>query len=148
MLKPAEKKFLFILIFLHLAVALPLAFYLNIWADEASTLHTTQNGFFNAFNNLFDEEKQAPLYFLLMSLWRKLSDSIFFARLFSIICSALAIKCFFDFAREIWKDKTARLVAAFFALHPFLFWASLEIRLYSLVILLSVLLVKFFYVGY
>lgn len=148
MLKPAEKKFLFVLIFLHLAVALPLAFYLNIWADEASTLYTTQHGFFQAFNNLFNDEKQAPLYFLLMSLWRKLSDSIFFARLFSIICSALAIKAFFDLAREIWKDKTALLVAAFFALHPFLFWASLEIRLYSLVILLSVLLLKFFYNGY
>jgi uncharacterized membrane protein len=148
MLKLDEKKFLFILIFLHLAVALPLAFYLNIWADEASTLHTTRNGFFTAFNNLFDEEKQAPLYFLLLSLWRKISDSVFFARLFSIICTALAIKAFFDFSREIWKDKTARLAAAFFALHPFLFWASLEIRLYSLVILLSVLLLKFFYDGY
>ncbi|MGC2234743.1 MAG: glycosyltransferase family 39 protein [Pyrinomonadaceae bacterium] len=148
MQKIDEKKILFLLIFLHLAVALPLAFYLNIWVDEASTLHTTQNGFFTAFNNLFNEEKQAPLYFLLMSLWRKINDSIFFARLFSIICSTLAIKAFFDFSREIWKDKTAYFVAVFFALHPFLFWASLEIRLYSLLILLSILLLKFFYNGY
>lgn len=143
-----EKTFLFLLIFLHLAVALPLAFYLNIWVDEASTLYTTQHGFFQAFNNLFNDEKQAPLYFLLMSLWRKISDSIFFARLFSIICSVLSIKVFSDLAREIWKDKVAYFVAAFFALHPFLFWASLEIRLYSLVILLSILLLKFFYAGY
>jgi len=143
-----EKKFLFLLIFLHLAACLPLAFYLNIWVDEASTLYTTQNGFFRAFNNLFDQEKQAPLYFLAMSLWRKLNDSVFFARLFSIICSALAIKVFFDLARDVWKDNTAFFVTVFFALHPFLLWASLEIRLYSLVILLSVLLLKFFYRGY
>jgi uncharacterized membrane protein len=146
--KISEKKFILILIFAHLAVALPLAFYLNIWVDEASTLHTTQNGFLQAFNNLFNDEKQAPLYFLAMSLWRKLNDSVFFARLFSIICSALAIKVFFDLARDVWKDNTARFVAAFFALHPFLLWASLEIRLYSLVILLSALLLKFFYEGY
>jgi uncharacterized membrane protein len=148
MLKTDEKKILFILIFLHLAIALPLAFYLNIWVDEASTLYTTQHGFFQAFTNLFNDEKQAPIYFLLMSLWRKISDSIFFARLFSIICSALAIKVFFDLARKVWQDKCAYFVAAFFALHPFLFWASLEIRLYSLVILLSCLLIKFFYDGY
>ncbi|HEY0428751.1 MAG TPA: glycosyltransferase family 39 protein [Pyrinomonadaceae bacterium] len=148
MLKTSEKKFLFILIFAHLAVALPLAFYLNIWTDEASTLHTTQNGFGQAFNNLFNDEKQAPLYFLLMSLWRKINDSIFFARAFSIICSILSIKFFFDLARNVWKDKTAFFVTAFFALHPFLFWASLEIRLYSLIILISVLLLKFFYQGY
>jgi uncharacterized membrane protein len=143
-----EKKFLLLLIFLHLAVALPLAFYLNIWVDEASTLRTTQNGFLGAFGNLFDEEKQAPLYFLILSLWRKINDSIFFARLFSIICSALSIKFFFDLAQEIFEDKRAFFVAAFFALHPFLFWASLEIRLYSTVVLLSVLLLKFFYEGY
>lgn len=143
-----EKKFLFLLIFLHLAIALPLAFYLNVWTDEASTLYTTQRGFFQTYANLFTDEKQAPLYFLLMSLWRKLSDSFFFARLFSIICSALAIKVFFDLAQKIWKDKTAIFVAAFFALHPFLFWASLEIRLYSLVILVSALLLTFFYDGY
>ena len=83
-----------------------------------------------------------------MSLWRKINDSIFFARLFSIIWSVLAIKFFFDLAREIWKDKTAFWVTAFFALHPFLFWASLEIRLYSLIIFISVLLLKFFYRGY
>ena len=143
-----EKKFVLILIFLHLAVALPLAFALNIWVDEASTLHTTQNGFFQAFRNLFTDEKQAPLYFLLMSLWRKINDSIFFARLFSIICSALAIAIFSRLARKIWDEKAAFFITAIFALHPYLFWASLEIRLYSLIILITCLLFGFFYDGY
>ena len=94
MTKIDPKKIVLILIFVHLAIALPLAFRLNIWTDEASTLYTTQKGFFQAFQNLFTDEKQAPLYFLFLSLWRKLNDSIFFARLFSIICSALAIVAF------------------------------------------------------
>lgn len=143
-----EKKFVFILIFLHLAVALPLAFKLNIWIDEASTLYTTQHGFLQAFSNLFTDEKQAPLYFLLMSLWRKMNDSIFFARLFSVICSLLAIIVFSRLAQKIWEKKTAFFITALFALHPFLFWASLEIRLYSFIILLTCLLFLFFIDGY
>ena len=138
-------KNLFILLFLHAVIALPLAYFLNIWVDEASTLRTTQHGFLNAFQNVFADEKQAPLYFLTLSLWRKLSESIFFARLFSIVCSLLAVKVFYDLARQFWEDKTAVFIAAIFALHPYLIWASLEIRLYSLVILLSVLLLELFF---
>ena len=143
-----EKKIVLTLIVLHLAVALPLAFHLNIWADEASTLHTTRDGFFTAFHNLFADEKQAPIYFLLLSLWRKINGSIFFARLFSIVCSAAAIAVFSNLARKIWDEKTAVFITAAFALHPYLFWASLEIRLYSMVILLTCLLFTFFYDGY
>ena len=143
-----EKKIVFVLIFLHLAVAVPLALKLNIWTDEASTLYTTQNGFFQSFSNLFTDEKQAPIYFLLMSLWRKINDSIFFARLFSVICSLLAIFAFARLARKLWDEKTAIFITAIFALHPYLFWASLEIRLYSFIILLTCLLFLFFHDGY
>ncbi len=148
MQKTNEKKFVLILILLHLVIALPLALTLNIWVDEASTLHTTQNGFFQAFQNLFTDEKQAPVYFLLMSFWRKINDSIFFARLFSVICSALAIIVFSPLARQIWDEKTAVVITAIFALHPYLFWASLEIRLYSFIILITCLLFLFFHKGY
>lgn len=147
MTKTNEKKILFLLLFLHLAITLPLTYILNVWADEASTLATTEHGFLQTFQTVHNE-KQAPLYFLLMGLWRELNGSIFFARLFSIICSLLAIKVFFDLARKLFVGKTAIFVTAAFALHPFLIWASLEIRVYSLVILLSVLLLKFFYEGY
>jgi uncharacterized membrane protein len=143
-----HKIVLLLLIALHVAIAFPLAFKLNIWVDEASTLYTTQHGFFQAFSNLFTDEKQAPLYFLLMSFWRKINDSVFFARIFSVVCSISAIIVFSRLARRIWEEKTALFITAIFALHPYLFWASLEIRLYSLVILLTCLLFTFFYDGY
>jgi hypothetical protein len=133
---------------LHLAVTLPLAWILNIWADEASTLYTTQNGFLRAFQNALFDEKQAPLYFWILSLWREISGSIFFARFFSILCSLLAIKFFFDLLRRLFTQNAAIFVTAVFALHPFLIWASLEIRVYSLIVLLSVLLLKFFEDGF
>ena len=135
------------LILLHLAITLPLAFFLNVWADEASTLATTDGGFLPTLAKFYNE-KQAPLYFLLMGLWREINSSIFFARLFSIICSALAIYFFFRLARKFFTEKAAIFIAAVFALHPFLIWASLEIRLYSLVILLSIVLLYLFYEGF
>ena len=39
-------------------------------------------------------------------------------------------------------------MTAFFALHPYLLWTSLEIRVYALVVLLSILLLKFFVAGF
>lgn len=133
-----------VLVVLHLAVVLPLAYILNIWMDEASTLYTTEKGFLQTWRNVFADEKQAPLYFLLLSLWRAVSGGIFWARLFSVLCSALAIKFFVDLARRFFNENETRFVSALFALNPFLIWSSVEIRGYSLTILLSVLLMKFF----
>jgi uncharacterized membrane protein len=141
-------RFIALLVILHAAIALPLAFILNIWTDEASTLHTTKNGFFQTFQNVFADEKQAPLYFLFLSLWRVVSDSVIFARLPSVIFSVLAIKFFYDLTCKFLDEKAARFVCFFFAVHPYLIWASTEIRVYSLIILISVLLLNFITDGY
>lgn len=148
MTKINDKKFTIAIIVLYLIIVLPLAYVLNIWMDEASTLHTTQNGLYYSLQNALSDEKQAPLYFFVMSLWRYAGDSIFWARLFSIICGAAAIKFFYDLARRLFDETQAKFVTAFFAFHPFFIWTSLEIRLYSLLILLSVLLLEFFETGY
>lgn len=129
----------------HALIVIYPAYAINIWVDEASTLHSTQNGFFFALQNAFSIERQAPLYFWFLSLWRDISDSIFFTRLFSIICSVLAILIFFRLARKISDEKSAVFMTAFFAFHPYLIWASLEARLYSLVILLSILILDLFF---
>lgn len=133
---------------IHLIITLPLAYYLNIWADEASTLYTTENGFWQAVQNTLQNEKQAPLYFWVISLWREINNSIFFARTFSIIWSVIAIAVFYNLVKKIWNEKIANFATFFFAIHPFLIWTSLEIRVYSAVILLTLLLVKFFFEGY
>lgn len=143
--QPISNSTIFGLIVVHLAIVLPLAFSLNIWADEASSLYTTQNGFVSAFQNAATNEKQAPLYFWILSLWRMVSDSIFFARLFSVVCSVFAIIVFARFASRIFEPRAALLAVAFFALHPFLILASVEIRGYSMVILLSIVLITLFF---
>src|SRR5688572_3040229 len=101
------------LIAFHLALVLPLAFVLNIWADEASTLYTTGQGPWHALQNAAADEKQAPLYFWIMSLWRCINGSIFFARLFSVICSVVSIVVFARLARRLFADRAAVLATAF-----------------------------------
>lgn len=135
-------------IVLHLAITLPLAYQLNIWMDEASTLYTTRDGFPHTLSNVFADEKQAPLYFLILSVWRMFSDSIFFARLFSILAGALTVFFFHRLARRFFDEFAANFISVLFAIHPYLIWASVEIRVYSTVILLSVLLLEFFAEGF
>ena len=139
---------IYLLPLLHLIIALPFAYYLNIWMDEGSTLNTTENGFFVALQNALRDEQQAPMYFWLLSLWRGINGSIFFARIFSIICSLLAIGVFQRLTRKLWDEKIAIGATFFFAIHPYLFWASLEIRVYSLLILFSLILLRLFIDGY
>lgn len=127
-----------------LFLVIPLAYFLNIWSDEASTLYSTQNGIADALRNAAANEKQAPLYFWVLSLWRSISGSIFFARLFSVLCVLAAIKLFAATAARIFSPRAALLATAFFAFHPFLIWSALEIRVYAAVILLSVLLIRLF----
>jgi hypothetical protein len=141
-------KFLLPLLIVHLAIALPLAYVLNIWVDEGSSLYTTQNGLFRAFREALANELQAPLYFWLLGIWRSVDSSIFFARLFSLWCSLLAIKAAYDAARRYLPEYSRKVAVIIFALHPLLFWASTEIRGYSLVILFSTLLLRFFYDAY
>lgn len=124
----------------HLLIAATLAFVLNIWVDEASTLYTTEKGIWSAMSNALADEKQAPLYFWLLALWRELGKSIFFARLFSIMCSVVAIFVFARVARRLFSEGQTQFLTLLFALHPFLIWASVEIRVYSAVVMLSLIL--------
>ncbi|HMU33081.1 MAG TPA: glycosyltransferase family 39 protein [Pyrinomonadaceae bacterium] len=145
MMKENHDKFtryaLFTVIAVHLAIVLPLAYWLNIWVDEASTLYTTQSGFLHAFQFAWIDEKQAPLYFWTMSLWRMFGESVFFARLFSIICTTAGIFLVWKFARCFLSDLAAAIAAPLFGLHPLAIWAALEIRGYALGIVLAALLV-------
>src|SRR5256885_4076082 len=89
-----------LLILLNVCLTLFLAFKLNVWVDEAFTLHTTAQGVRYAFNQALQFELQPPLYFVMLGAWRKLDGSIFFARLFSVICVALALVVVADLARK------------------------------------------------
>jgi uncharacterized membrane protein len=136
------------LILLSLAITIPLALILNVWIDEAYTLVTTGKGIGYALGRALHFELQPPVYFVLLNLWRSLGGSPFFARLFSVLCVVLTIAVVAKLSRRYFKDVHPGWITAAVALNPFIIWASVEIRMYAFVILLSSLLLLFFYDGY
>jgi hypothetical protein len=136
------------LMLLSFCLSLILAYLLDIRFDEAFTLNTTSQGVVYAFRQAIKFEQQAPLYFVLLSLWRKIDSSIFFARLFSVLCFPLFVWVSAEVAKRYVKDVNPLFIAAAVALHQQVFWSSLDIRLYSMMVLLAGLLFLFFYDGY
>ncbi len=129
----------------NLAITLPLAAVLNIWQDEAYTLHTIGRGVGYAFSEAIGFEQNAPLYFVVMNLWRHLGDGIFHLRLFSVACIAITVLLAPAIARRYVPRENPVLVAAVTACNPFLVWAAVEMRVYALVVLVCALLLLTFY---
>jgi Dolichyl-phosphate-mannose-protein mannosyltransferase len=133
---------------INLAITLPLATVLNIWQDEAYTMHTTGGTVGYAFSQALGFEQNAPLYFVLMSVWRHVNGSLFFARLFSVLCVALAIALVPKLVSRYLPSVNPGWVALALALNPFSIWAAVEVRLYALLVLISALFLLVFYDGF
>ncbi len=133
---------------LHLFIAIYLSVVLNIGVDDAYSLDTTSQDFAYTLHQAIHFEIQAPLYFILLYFWRLIDPSIFFARLFSILCILLTLHAVDLTAKRYLNRVPPIWVVAVVALHPYTIWAATLIRTYALAILLSVLLMLFFYDGY
>lgn len=136
------------LIAAHCCIVLILAATLNIWTDEAYTLNTTSQSLGYAIDRSIHYEIQPPLYFALLTLWRGINDSIWFARCFSALCMGLAIGVSICLSQRYLKNIPSPYVTAVLAFHPYALWAATEIRSYALSILFSTLLLKFFFDGF
>lgn len=130
---------------LNLAIALPLAYFLNIWQDEAYTLHTTAAGFEYALRQSIVFEQNAPLYFLILVALRHISESVFFLRSFSVLCAAGSVSLVPAIVRRYMPGVDAGPIAVVIACNPFLIWAAVDIRVYALIVLVSALLLLSFY---
>ncbi len=143
-IKNKDLLFLTVIVIVHLAIAIPLSLYLNIWEDEAYTLNTTSHGLVYAWTQSIRFEAQPPVYFLLLSAWRMLSQSIFFARLFSIIISIVALILMYFIVKKYISEKYAFFITLLLSVHPYMLWAATEIRAFIMVIMFSALLIFLF----
>jgi hypothetical protein len=141
--KPKNVLFVAFLL-LYTACIIYLCYELNIWEDEAYTLHTTSLKLSSVIDTSYKFEGQPPAYFLILTIWRAINFSIFFARLFSVACILGATYFFYKIISLISDKKNLKWIIAIFLLNPFTVWASLEIRLYAFLILLSVMAIFFF----
>jgi uncharacterized membrane protein len=137
--------FAFVVVAVYLALTLPLAYILNIWQDEAYTLATTSRDVGYAFHQAVAFEQNAPLYFVILTIWRHFGASIFWLRLPSVGFVAGATALAPALARRYVPQIDARYVTLAAAWNPFIVWAAVEMRVYALVVCLSALLLLTFY---
>jgi Dolichyl-phosphate-mannose-protein mannosyltransferase len=133
----------YIFLVVYTGVMIYLCNELNIWMDEAYTLDTTSSRYSlkGVIHQSYYFESQPPVYFILLWLWRKISDAVVFARMFSLISVGLAAWYFFRSARLISGTETSKWLVILFLLNPFTLFAALEIRLYAFLLFLSAMAV-------
>ena len=128
----------------HVLLTVTMAYFVTIDVDETFTLATTSQGPIHATEKAVTFELQPPLYFGILSVGRMVHESVFHARLFSVLCSALSLVVLACFVRRFLPDVTAWPVIAVAAFSPLMIFAAIEARCYAMVILLSCLLISLF----
>jgi hypothetical protein len=123
----------------YAGVMLYLSQVLNIWMDEAYTLDTTSAKYSlsGVIHQSYFFESQPPAYFIILWLWRKINDTVFFARVFSLINIGLAAWYFYKILIKITTQQLTKWMLVIFLLNPFVVFIGLEIRLYAFLIFLS-----------
>jgi hypothetical protein len=130
-------------------IGVPLAAALNIWIDEAFTLHTTGSGPLYAWAQAIAFERQPPLYFVLEAAWRRWDEtSIAFARLPSVLFAAAAAAVIVTAAHRIVPRVPSVVVVLMTSLNPLVIWAAVEMRVYALVLLVGAVLTWTFFEGF
>lgn len=149
MLKETKKENILFTSFIlfYLAYMIFLCIRLDMSYDEPYSLTTSAN-LSNVIRLSYRFEFQPPGYFATLALWRVINDSILFARLLTM--SLILLSAFFlhNLARLIFNNIYSKWLIVLFLLNPFSVYSGTEIRLYSMVILLSILATYLFYLIY
>lgn len=130
------------------AITLWLGSALGVWTDELYTLHSTSRGPLKALESALVFEQQPPFYFVILSFWRMVSNSDFFARCFSIGCAAFTLIVLHRFIRRHVVALGPSVFVCLVALNPFFIWTALEIRTYALLIAEAAVIATSFYNGF
>ncbi len=110
---------------------------LGTWTDEEYTLATTAHGFAFGWQRAIDVELQAPLYFAVLAVWREVDSSVWFARLFSVLCATGFFFALLSILRRIAPAKSPVVPALLIACNPFTIYCAFDIRLYAAALLIS-----------
>lgn len=146
--KSTSNPYFILFLVIYFIVLIYLADKVYIWEDESYSLHTSSHNLSEVIRLSYNFEGQPPFYFALLSLWRLINSSIFFARLLSVVFIGCAAYFFKRLASLFTEKNDTRWMVIIFLLNPFTVWAALEIRLYALVILLSTISIYYFLLYY
>jgi mannosyltransferase len=124
-----------------LVILVAFASYTNahkvLWTDEAYSLHTTGTTLGYAVSQAINYELQPPVYYFLLHLWRRLDQSVEFARWLSTGSALATIVVLHALSRALGLSGQAVSLPLLAALCPFVLWAATEARPYALALLLT-----------
>ncbi len=104
----------------------------GIWLDEAISIHQARLSLHDLFSNLYNGDRQPPLYHLVLWLTiRAFGHGEFAVRLPSLVAGTLVIPVLYELGRELYDRRTGLVAAAFAAASPVLVWYSQEVRMYE-----------------
>lgn len=113
--------------------------------DEAISYTYAIKSFpFGIINNLVNTDVHLPLYFLILNLWIKLfSNSDLVIRMLSVFFGALTCLLGYFCGRELLNKKVGFVTALLFSINSLAIYYSQEVRFYSLLLMLSTLVLLF-----
>jgi 4-amino-4-deoxy-L-arabinose transferase-like glycosyltransferase len=111
----------------------------SFWYDEAYSASvasgTPAQIIFNYFNDV-----HPPLYYLVLHLWQMIDDSDFTLRLLSAMLGTAGIAALYALGKATFDQKVGLAAAAITCLAPYTVFYGQEARMYSLLLLLSSML--------
>lgn len=113
----------------------------GMWNDEYLTWEIAKAAFPKEFFEAIMRNCHAPLHYLYLKAWMYFfSDSDYSLRMSSLVPGVISVISMYFAGRELGKkasDSTGLVAAAFCAISSFLIYFSQEVRIYSLLFLLS-----------
>jgi hypothetical protein len=137
--EPRPLAFLLLTTIVFLACRLYWAYTWGLGADEAFTLRLVRQTWGHLLAGALEDRVHPPLYYMLLKGWMAIvGEGVFRLRLLSILLSVLAIPATCLLARELGLPlRTANLALLFASFNAFLVRFSQELRMYSLMVVLS-----------
>lgn len=144
-----QASFIFILI---MAIASIIRLYnptfRSLWGDEAHSIFKAFEFLGNPVDTISDliKDSHMPAYFAFLSVWMRIFGMNELAlRLLSALIGIAAVAALFFFARRLLDEKTALISTFLLAFSPLAVMQSQELRVYGLLLLLSILSTHYFW---
>jgi len=111
----------------------------SLWVDEIYSLEVAAASVTSLLGGHAGDSHTPPLYYIVLHFWTYFGTSEFILRSFSAMCGIGAIWATYLLADTLLGRTAALLSAALFSFSPFHIYYAQEARMYSLLVLLTVL---------
>jgi glycosyltransferase involved in cell wall biosynthesis/uncharacterized membrane protein len=111
----------------------------TFWFDEAFSFFVANRDVLSLLRATATDN-HPPFYYLLLQFWSSLSSSVSHLRLLSLLFGVVSLPLFYNLGRKLTNTKVALFATTIFALSPLHVYFSSETRMYTLLVLETLLL--------